>query len=528
MKKTPEKLKILIADDEKWMVDLCIELFKNDYEVITASCGTSALELFKEHKPNIVISDQRMPGIQGTELFEEICKIEPTTYRILLTGYTEQDIIIKAINNGAIHKYITKPVSTFDLKNIVNESAKQYLASMELEFLHRETEKQKNELDIANKQLKEANEKLQLLTAELEKEVIKRVSQLQETTNKLLEVNNRLNSLFKISHKIAGALQEEIIISYFAETLFSSYLFKKIIYYKRIKEEQFKKTEVYYGKNWKIWTEDLAEVDINQSPYLIHKLLSHSMPIVHENFLYIPLIAKEMIFGILAAEISSETPPLDTIETQLLHSISAYIGVMCENAKLFRKIMWLSVKDGLTRLFNHRYFQESLSKEISRSRRYNLPLSIAVGDIDHFKKINDTYGHKYGDKILIEIAKILKSSSRKSDVVSRYGGEEFAIIMPQTPLSGAITIAERIRLKVKEKMYDVGGNLINVTMSFGVATLTEEIGTDAGKLFEQADSMLYIAKNSGRDRVVAVDNNYENSEISYKKNNNSIENVIIG
>jgi diguanylate cyclase (GGDEF)-like protein len=162
----------------------------------------------------------------------------------------------------------------------------------------------------------------------------------------------------------------------------------------------------------------------------------------------------------------------------------------------------LAFTDPLTGLFNHRYFQETLSHEFTRASRYSIPLSLMVMDIDFFKKFNDTYGHLVGDKVLRHVAGIFKNSIREQiDTVARYGGEEFAVILPETTLEGAQQFAERIRSKVEETALIDEENQLSVTLSIGVACTRVTECNKTSDLVEAADNALYWAKEHGRNQV---------------------------
>lgn len=161
--------------------------------------------------------------------------------------------------------------------------------------------------------------------------------------------------------------------------------------------------------------------------------------------------------------------------------------------------------DSLTGLYNHRYFQENLSMELSRAQRYNFSVSLIVFDIDHFKKVNDTYGHPAGDQVLKNIANAIKATIRPSDNISRYGGEEFAVILPQTDIAGIKIFAARIRRCVEGVITEYENKKIMVTISLGGTTFSPdqpEITKDI--LFETADRALYISKNNGRNQVTIL------------------------
>ncbi|MEW6989943.1 diguanylate cyclase [Colwelliaceae bacterium 6441] len=156
--------------------------------------------------------------------------------------------------------------------------------------------------------------------------------------------------------------------------------------------------------------------------------------------------------------------------------------------------------DGLTQVFNRKHWEECLDKEFSRARRYDHGLALIMFDLDHFKLLNDTYGHQCGDAVLIEAAQLISSLLRLCDQFGRYGGEEFAAILPETDLEGAIDVAERIRQKIEQCVINFQGNTIRISTSVGVATINPN-DRRYEDLISNADVALYEAKTAGRNKV---------------------------
>jgi two-component system, cell cycle response regulator len=160
--------------------------------------------------------------------------------------------------------------------------------------------------------------------------------------------------------------------------------------------------------------------------------------------------------------------------------------------------------DGLTDLFNRRKFQEEFDREFTRSRRYQRPVSLILFDVDHFKRINDSVGHLAGDAVLQGIARMVKELTRREQVVARIGGEEFAVLCPETPVSGAEALAEKLRAAFATEIIDIPGQTqLSVTCSFGVADLQPRM-ENSSALFTTADRALYQAKAAGRNLVVTI------------------------
>jgi diguanylate cyclase (GGDEF)-like protein len=177
-----------------------------------------------------------------------------------------------------------------------------------------------------------------------------------------------------------------------------------------------------------------------------------------------------------------------------------------EEERLIKKknilLQKLSVTDGLTGIYNHRYFQKRIKEEFIRAKRYNFPLSCLMIDLDDFKVLNDAHGHQVGDRILTEFSMILNNSIREVDMAARYGGEEFVVLLPQIDIDGAANMAERFRMAVELHKFFGTDKPFNITISIGVATYPAgDIKTDR-ELLKAADTSLYRAKNTGKNRVV--------------------------
>ena len=183
----------------------------------------------------------------------------------------------------------------------------------------------------------------------------------------------------------------------------------------------------------------------------------------------------------------------------LLGILVHHVAAAFSNALAYSRMVRMATTDGMTGLTNHRTFKERASEALARANRSGRPLSVILTDIDHFKKVNDTHGHAVGDEVIKAVANVLASSARDIDIVARYGGEEFAIVLEECDDESAVTIAERIREKVKELLFDGADGEFSVTLSLGVARYE---GQSLADLVDEADQALYAAKRGGRDQVV--------------------------
>jgi two-component system, cell cycle response regulator len=164
------------------------------------------------------------------------------------------------------------------------------------------------------------------------------------------------------------------------------------------------------------------------------------------------------------------------------------------------EIYRMTIFDGLVQVYNRRYLFEALEREIIRARRHGRELSVVMFDLDHFKQVNDRYGHLAGDFVLKELARVVQSRIRRDEVFARYGGEEFSLVLPETNLDGAHALAETLRRKVSEHTFAFQAEAIAVTVSMGIAMLTDA-DRGATELIQRADEKLYESKRSGRNRV---------------------------
>lgn len=189
-------------------------------------------------------------------------------------------------------------------------------------------------------------------------------------------------------------------------------------------------------------------------------------------------------------------------ELNRIESLLCLLVYPLRNALLYKAALEQAMRDTLTGTLNRAAFDTMLDKEIDIAQRHSNPLSLLVLDIDHFKNINDTFGHAMGDNALKALVARVNDKIRSSDILFRYGGEEFTIVLSNTSSEGAVLLAERIREAVEEMVYISDGITMDFTVSIGVSTLAEK--EDGSSLFERADKALYQAKHSGRNRVITA------------------------
>jgi two-component system, cell cycle response regulator len=217
----------------------------------------------------------------------------------------------------------------------------------------------------------------------------------------------------------------------------------------------------------------------------------------------VPLVRGDRAMGVIALYGRSTPDPFGERDVETLTAFAAQASVAIENVLLHQETEQLSITDGLTGVWNRRYLELSLSKEIERASRFNRPLSVLMIDIDRFKDVNDRYGHQRGDGVLVEVSRRIMGTIRTQiDFVARYGGEEFVVVLPETPWEGAKVVAEKIRSAIREHPFVGEGPHLSVTVSVGVAAFPLD-GLTAEDLIRASDQAMYRAKRAGRDRVEA-------------------------
>jgi diguanylate cyclase (GGDEF)-like protein len=223
---------------------------------------------------------------------------------------------------------------------------------------------------------------------------------------------------------------------------------------------------------------------------------------VKNTYLCIPILAQGETLGIVHFQATDEAPDLDGSELSFKTTFAGQVGLSIANIRLREALRTQSIRDALTGLYNRRYLEETLDREVRRAGRAGQSLGLLMIDLDHFKKFNDTYGHDAGDAILRETAQSLVKGVRAEDFVCRFGGEEIVVILPTADVEASRARAERLRLRIKElNVSHQGRTLGMISISVGVATFPQH-GRSPKELMAAADAALYEAKRGGRDQVV--------------------------
>lgn len=249
-----------------------------------------------------------------------------------------------------------------------------------------------------------------------------------------------------------------------------------------------------------------------RAPYLVNRPTNHvfqsgthfgSTEKHAASAIFVPIMLGTQILGVLSAQ-SYRPNSYCADDVQMLQAIASQAAIALENARLYNEVQQLATLDEVTGVFNRRGLFPLAQREVERARRYHRPLAAMMLDVDHFKPLNDTYGHLIGDRVLRSLADRCRENLRMLDIVGRYGGEEFFFVLPETQVEEALTVAERLRRAIEEMRVVAGEQAVSITVSIGVAAMTPAIN-DLTTLIEYADRALYLAKQAGRNCVRKCD-----------------------
>ena len=458
-----QKERILLAEDEPQILAMLSEVLRQQgYAVRAVVDGLEAQKALQEEKFHLALLDIGLPGLSGLELLSRIKSDSPYTEVILFTGGADLESAIQALRLGA-YDYLLK--SEMRLQNLMTVVARAL---------------ERRRLALSNREL---------------------LTHLRRAQNELAQQHSQdLSRLRRLGESLAVPLTWEQLFHGLLNMIWDSLDLQVLgLKFQGTRKEL---TLEAYRRQPGVREEDLASFKVWLARRL-HRLVEPGQETPESPGLAKPfpeiLWAKFQAGESLAVVAGARQTPFTPEESELFGVIILQGEAALKNLELFEEIKSLAVRDGLTGLYNYRHFWELLAHEVEQSRRYQTSLSLLFLDLDNFKVINDTLGHAQGDVVLKTLADYLREALRHADVICRYGGEEFVVLLPKTTVEQAIKLAERLRRRISEISIPLPEHDLQFTVSIGVAGLLP--GMTGEGLVEAADVAMYRAKQAGKNQV---------------------------
>ena len=475
---------LLVEDSETQLKFLRDGLAQNGFEVETAMNGAEAYKKLFEYVPDIVVSDIMMPVIDGYQLCRMIKNIDETKkIPVILLTVLDKKIDSFWGKKAGAQLFLSKTIDMNELVKNINATLRRYPL----------TDEYKANIALKANSDNSAQTRLNnilndLLLKSVFANEFRNLSDFLNYERILVEKLFSLMSSF-VEYSVAGVFfaspddyaENILYIDTLGRNINKSVLsdvqydfFKKMEEFKSLKDTKFEVVRILLGK----------ELDYKFSD-LKSKII-------------IPLIFDKKLIGGICFYTRQN---MDYASFRYFDIMISELLAIFKMKYQYTEKEFMSVLDGLTGLYNRRQFEIGLEQEYNRTKRHPSDFSLAILDIDFFKKVNDTYGHQYGDYVLKTVANLMKQAFRKTDLLYRYGGEELIMIMPETNIEDAIIPVQRLRRMIEEYDFDYNGVKTKVTASIGLTMNYPEFNSPA-ELLKSADEALYKAKESGRNRVV--------------------------
>lgn len=446
--------KILIVEDDAFFREIFSDLLREEgYLIDTAASGTEALEKIARFNYHLVVTDMVLQDISGLDVLSRVKQMDAGIEVIVVTGYGNMESAIYALKNGA-RDYLVKPISHDEFKHVVK-------------------------LCMEQRRLLDENQGL--------KDQI-RLFQASQTIANCIDID-------RIQTLVLDALTKEVGVNRGFTCLRDASRTIVMMETKGVVKEDAEKLNELLKSHFN-WEEESFSNPVT--------LRLEAVPLEGEiaiDVMLLPLNDKSSLQGVVVLLSDSGCAMSSVVNTGNIHFLIEQSSLALENAGRYSIAKDLLNIDELTGLYNYRYLEIALDREIKRAERYGLNMSVIFLDVDMLKVVNDSYGHLIGSRVLKEIGVLLKKSVREVDVVIRYGGDEYTIILIETGRQGASIVAERIRRAIESHNFVLGDDLIiNLTACLGFSCYPEDTKSKL-ELLEMADRAMYYGKTSGRNTV---------------------------
>jgi diguanylate cyclase (GGDEF)-like protein len=447
---------ILLTDDDRQLRETVQEFLAGlGYAVITAADGQEAKAALQEQEFALALLDLMLPDCSGLDLLSHIKAHTPDTEVILFTGHAGLESAVQALRLGAYDYLMKGDLRLSDLQTLVARA-------LERRHLAREN-----------------------------RELVDNISKAQAEL-----VNRRareLNQVRQIAETLAGPLTWDQLVRGLVNLIWDS-LPVEVLGLELQGQDGELPLSAYRRR---------PDVPDATHQNFQDSLLKQAAPAPTTPAAGTPFPAmmweRLTVGNVTLAAGAGRHEPFSPEEAELFRIFILQGEAGIKNLVLFDQVKSMAIRDALTGLYNYGYFKEALHYEVEKSRRYNQPLTLLFLDIDDFKQVNDTLGHLKGDKTMRQVGAILKQGIRQADLLCRYGGDEFVMLLSQTPPDQAMVLAERLRQKIAQSSMNRREKRCKVTVSIGVAGLKPEMSSE--DLIKEADAAHYRAKQAGKNRV---------------------------
>ena len=480
-KKKASEFRILIVDDEKNVCILLKEALKEKYKVDICYNVNDALYNIESFDYDLIITDLKLEDASGIDVLKYAKQKDKFTEVIIITGFGSIETASEAINLG-VSSYLNKPLKINDLSMQVERAAASRSFHLKSIQLLSQTEgkdmldAREHILDITSLYYFTSKLMFSLKVKEVMRIILEEVNEKLQTNCTIIGVNYLgFKEIFAMPGN--GKMNKKNVIGNILSVWDDSFN----IFSKEDVENEKISLHMYQGKQ-----QTSKKKTDNKS---FGSFISFPMNILGERMGFIAFFREEK-------------EPFTQERSQFLYVFTSLISSAVQHGYMDLLAKEQAKTDSLTGVANHRMFHEIFERELSLLKRNKRKFSLVMLDIDDFKKINDTYGHLVGDAILVDLTKRILKITRLGDVLARYGGEEFTVILPDTELSGAEILANRICKEISDTPFIFSNSKISYTVSIGLVACDNNSPNDRDAIIHLADEALYAAKRSGKNRVV--------------------------